>query len=142
MRRAIAWAQAADLRLMLTEKEGKPANSPAIAVHTKADLGRREGRINVSSVTGEGIEKSPGLDRADRSRDHDRAAAPAATRERHRLALVSAADSLDEAAQRSSQPELAAASVQSAARELERIAGRIDAEAVLDRVFSSFCIGK
>ena len=30
----------------------------------------------------------------------------------------------------------------SGAMQLERISGRIDAEAVLDRVFSSFCIGK
>jgi tRNA modification GTPase len=38
--------------------------------------------------------------------------------------------------------ELAAEDVRLAARALAKITGRIDAEDVLDRVFSSFCIGK
>jgi tRNA modification GTPase len=40
------------------------------------------------------------------------------------------------------EPELAAEDVRLAARALERVSGRVDPEAVLDRVFSSFCIGK
>ena len=39
-------------------------------------------------------------------------------------------------------PELAAEDVRLAARALERLSGRIDPEAVLDRIFASFCIGK
>ncbi len=38
--------------------------------------------------------------------------------------------------------ELAAEDVRLAGRALDRITGRIDPEDVLDRVFSSFCIGK
>ena len=66
---------------------------------------------------------------------------PAATRLRH-------AESLREAAARvgralvQTEPELAAEDVRLAARALERVSGRVDPEAVLDRVFSSFCIGK
>jgi tRNA modification GTPase len=40
------------------------------------------------------------------------------------------------------EPELAAEDVRLAARALDRITGRVDAEAVLDRIFSTFCIGK
>jgi tRNA modification GTPase len=38
--------------------------------------------------------------------------------------------------------ELAAEEVRLAARALERVTGRVGAEDVLGRVFSSFCIGK
>jgi tRNA modification GTPase len=40
------------------------------------------------------------------------------------------------------EPELAAEDVRLAGRCLDRVTGRIDAEAVLDRIFSTFCIGK
>ena len=39
-------------------------------------------------------------------------------------------------------PELVGEDVRLAARALERLSGRIDADAVLDRVFATFCIGK
>jgi len=38
--------------------------------------------------------------------------------------------------------ELVGEDIRLAARALERLSGRIDPEAVLDRVFSTFCIGK
>jgi tRNA modification GTPase len=66
---------------------------------------------------------------------------PAATRLRH-------AESLREGGARVAralaqpEPELAAEDVRLAARALERVSGRVDPEQVLDRVFSSFCIGK
>ena len=68
---------------------------------------------------------------------------PAATRERHRGRLVEARDHLGRAVEMlDAEVELAAEDVRLAARSLGRIAGRVDAEDVLDRVFSSFCIGK
>ena len=39
-------------------------------------------------------------------------------------------------------PELAAEEIRSAARSLDSLTGRIDVEAVLGEIFSSFCIGK
>jgi tRNA modification GTPase len=39
-------------------------------------------------------------------------------------------------------PELRAESLRRAALAFGRIAGRVDVEAVLDRIFSRFCIGK
>jgi tRNA modification GTPase len=68
---------------------------------------------------------------------------PATTRERHRALLQEAATHLDRAlAGLAGHAELAAEDVRLAARALERLSGRIDPEAVLDRVFASFCIGK
>jgi tRNA modification GTPase len=67
--------------------------------------------------------------------------APTLSRERHRAALQSARGHIERALV-SVDPELAAEDVRLAARALERISGRIDSEAVLDKVFASFCIGK
>ena len=66
---------------------------------------------------------------------------PAATRLRHTESLREAADRVVRALDQA-EPELAAEDVRLAARALERISGRVDPESVLERVFSSFCIGK
>jgi tRNA modification GTPase len=66
---------------------------------------------------------------------------PAATRLRHAESLGEAAVRVERALAQG-EPELAAEDVRLAARALERVSGRVDPEAVLDRVFSSFCIGK
>jgi tRNA modification GTPase len=39
-------------------------------------------------------------------------------------------------------PELASEDVRLAIRALEAVTGRVDVEAILDVIFSSFCIGK
>ncbi|TCS12938.1 tRNA uridine-5-carboxymethylaminomethyl(34) synthesis GTPase MnmE [Caulobacter sp. BK020] len=68
---------------------------------------------------------------------------PAATRIRHAESLSEAQSYLQRAlSDVSLEVELAAEDVRLAARALSRITGRIDPEDVLDRVFSSFCIGK
>lgn len=66
------------------------------------------------------------------------------TRERHRKAFEDLAASLarGEAAAGSGQDELAAEDVRLALRSLGRVTGRVDVEDILDRVFSTFCIGK
>lgn len=66
---------------------------------------------------------------------------PAATRLRHAERLREARGYLGRALSEL-EVELAAEDVRLAARALAKITGRIDAEDVLDRVFSSFCIGK
>ena len=70
------------------------------------------------------------------------AEAPAATRLRHRDSLQDAQRHLGRAFEVLTEPELAAENVRLAARALARVTGRVDPEDVLDRVFSSFCIGK
>ena len=68
---------------------------------------------------------------------------PATTRLRHRLLLGEARDHLARVLSDSpAAAELGAESVRLAIRALERVTGRSDPEAVLDRVFASFCIGK
>ncbi|HET6971921.1 MAG TPA: GTPase, partial [Phenylobacterium sp.] len=67
---------------------------------------------------------------------------PAATRLRHQELLSEAADRLRHALDQDEHLELAAEDVRLAARALDRITGRIDPEQVLDRIFSTFCIGK
>ena len=68
---------------------------------------------------------------------------PAATRLRHRRLLSEAAGHLGRALEADGRdPELMAEDVRLAARALEALTGRVDAEAVLGEVFSTFCIGK
>ena len=67
---------------------------------------------------------------------------PAATRLRHAALLSEAIERLECARSLSDAPELAAEDVRLAARALDRITGRIGPEDVLDRIFSTFCIGK
>lgn len=67
--------------------------------------------------------------------------APAATRRRHRDGLLEAADQI-EAALVQMEPELAVENLRLAIRALGRIVGSVNPEAVLDRVFATFCIGK
>ncbi|MFM8375345.1 MAG: GTPase [Phenylobacterium sp.] len=67
---------------------------------------------------------------------------PSATRLRHAALLSEAIRRLGSALAMAEDPELAAEDVRLAARALDRITGRIGAEDVLDRIFSTFCIGK
>lgn len=62
--------------------------------------------------------------------------------ERDRQSLQDALDALDETRASLHDWELAAESLRRASFALERMIGRMDAEMVLDRLFSSFCIGK
>lgn len=66
------------------------------------------------------------------------------TRERHRNAFENLAASLarGEAVASSGQDELAAEDVRLALRALGRVTGSVDVEDILDRIFSTFCIGK
>ncbi len=163
VRRAQAWAAGADLRLWVVDGHASDGSwrfahdlvQPGdLCVMNKADLPESldGGRARAAAL-------ALGLEILDVSMKVDGAAAvrgalesrvvaalaasdfPAATRLRH-------AESLDEAAARieralaQPEPELAAEDVRLAARALERVSGRVDPEAVLDRVFSSFCIGK
>jgi tRNA modification GTPase len=166
VRRARAWAEAADLRLWLVDAAaGDGAWREAadlvrggdLVVLNKAELaeGRDAGEAEawagdkgagvarVSVSTGAGLEMfhvkltqavTAVLSGAD---------FPAATRRRHRESLAEARDHLDRALAVAEQgAELAAEDVRLAGRALGRITGKVDAESVLGRIFSSFCIGK
>lgn len=144
--RARAWAEAADLTLLLSPvDEAMPDRPPGVwQIRTKADLGREADAV--SAATGQGIpeliERLEAAVVAATTGDDF----PVATQARHRGRLVEAHGHLLRARQTlgdgSASPELAAEDARLAIRALEAITGRVDVESVLDVIFSSFCIGK
>ena len=163
VRRARAWADGADLRLWLVDgaspeavevpRELQPGD---ILVITKRDLPENEAgwkaaedaqerRLAVASVTAKSPNDMAWLKELLAERVVEALAGsepPAATRLRHRELLTEAAERLRQALAEAARLELAAEDVRLAARALDRITGRIDPEAVLGRIFATFCIGK
>lgn len=149
VRRARNEIAEADLVLWLTAPDVAPAapvdipqEAPQWRIATKADLAPAEnGDLGVSVRTGEGL---PQL--MQRLRDfaaNSTAGEPAlVSRERDLLALQAAEVALGQAERQLGDPELAAEALRLASLALERLLGRMDAEAVLDRLFRAFCIGK
>jgi tRNA modification GTPase len=148
--RARARAQDADLVLWLVPPEGEESEPPQaqrlLRVGTKSDLNRvrHDCDLTIAAATGEGL---PELI----ARLEEEAAAlmgqgdAILTRERHRKALERAHGALERARTMlvgHGPLELAAEEVRLAARAVGEITGRVDVEDVLDRLFSSFCIGK
>jgi tRNA modification GTPase len=147
--RARARAAAADLVLWLLPPDETPGVEPSgarvLRVGTKADLTRRiDTDLVVSAVTGEGMSEL--LDRVAEMAGSALGEGDALlTRERHRQALADAVASLSRAQENLGAglpTELAAEDVRLAVRSVGRITGRVDVEEVLDRLFSTFCIGK
>ncbi|KLK93845.1 tRNA modification GTPase MnmE [Microvirga vignae] len=148
--RARTRAQNADLVLWLIPPGGAETGAPParrlLKVGTKADLdrSRHDCDLFISASTGEGL---PELIAA---LEHEAETAlgegdAILTRERHRKALERAHRSLTagrELLAARGPLELAAEEVRLAARAVGEITGRVDVEDVLDRLFSSFCIGK
>ncbi|MGC9418324.1 MAG: tRNA uridine-5-carboxymethylaminomethyl(34) synthesis GTPase MnmE [Rhodovulum sp.] len=145
--RAISRARAADLRIFLLDGSGRTeglAPLPEdILVNGKADLGHGPG-LAVSGKTGEGVADL--VARVTAILEGRAARAVTATRERHRLAMSRALDSITEAGNRLSQgmeaAELAAEELRAATRALDSLVGRVDVEHVLDEIFARFCLGK
>ncbi len=139
-------AEAADLRVFLADSPqdlGVPMSEGDIQVFPKSDL-RSHSKGGISGRTGEGIDQlisQISCVLAHRSTSHG-----IATRERHRVSLNKALQSLSDATSvLESGPDLydiAAEELRSAIRALESLVGRIDVENLLDEIFSSFCLGK
>lgn len=165
IRRARAWAEAADLRLWVVDSAGDDGawrqgvaevRQGDLAVFNKADLpwgpdgaAARDAAdaLELEPVFTTTLEADGAAElRAALERRVVRALGgepPPATRLRHRRLLGEAAAHLRRALdQGGGDPELMAEDVRLAARALEALTGRVDADAVLDEVFSSFCIGK
>lgn len=138
-------AQDADFRIWLKsfedETPGVPMKSGDITVLGKADAVGADG---VSGLTGLGVDEL--LDQVRLELSHRVGQIGTATHMRHRLAMESAVSSLRSAQQSfetlKDAPEITAEDLRSAMRALDSLTGRIDVEAVLGEVFSSFCIGK
>ncbi|ABG30148.1 tRNA uridine-5-carboxymethylaminomethyl(34) synthesis GTPase MnmE [Roseobacter denitrificans] len=144
--RAIKRAQEADLRVFLSGPDERLLIEPLeddIRLTPKVDLAPGS-QTGISGKTGQGI---PELLEKIRSVFSERVSAVGlATHERHRLAMQRALEDLDnsfEALLRGPEfYDITAQELRSAIRALETLVGRIDAENLLDEIFSSFCLGK
>ena len=161
VRRATAWARSADLRIWVVDASlsddscGGEASHLAqvddLLVLSKHDLPRGSDAAAVETCVLPLLEVTTSSEtdvaavrrwlEARVVQDLSGADFPATTRLRHAETLREATELVGRALGQA-EPELAAEDVRLAARALERISGRVDPEAVLDRVFSSFCIGK
>ena len=116
--------------------------APVIKIGTKSDLGSvGDVDLSISTSTGTGL---PALiSRLSAYADALAGGEPAlVSHERDRQSLTEALSALAETREALGNWELAAESLRRASAGLERLIGRVDAEKVLDRLFSSFCIGK
>ena len=159
IRRARAWADAADLRIGVADASKPETFIEALQPLRPGDIVAMNKRDLVDSPRSDSAPLGMTLVHADASPVGvaelmktltQRIGAlgaggefPAVTRARHRTLLTEAVQHLDRArGDLSVAAELAAEGVRLALRSLERMTGRSDPEAVLDRVFASFCIGK
>jgi tRNA modification GTPase len=164
VRRARAWAAAADLRIWVVDRAAtaddweqaleliRPGD---LALINKADLGiSTEGDRARAAAQRLGLEmESLSLGGGDAeavwgmlfrrvSRDLSGTDFPATTRARHARHLMAARDHLARALEMLGEPELAAEDVRLATRSLRTVTGEIGVEDVLGEVFATFCIGK
>ncbi|MDB5480585.1 MAG: tRNA uridine-5-carboxymethylaminomethyl(34) synthesis GTPase MnmE [Caulobacteraceae bacterium] len=164
VRRARAWAAAADLRIWVIDRAAQDdawegvldlLQPHDLCLINKADL-----VLSPAGVKAAATARRLGLETATASlcggdggaiwailsrrvtRDLTGTDFPATTRARHARHLSEARDNLARAAGMLDEPELAAEDVRLAARSLRRVTGEIGVEDVLGEVFASFCIGK
>jgi tRNA modification GTPase len=153
VRRARAASAGADLSLMLrpvdsvTEQQAPPAGR-ALAVWSKIDLTDNcpQG-LAVSVLNGQGVQAL--LETVRQCLAGGGGEAALVTERRQREALAEAGRHLDSALKRiggssavRGSEELAAEDLRLACRALDALIGRVDAEQLLDQIFSRFCIGK
>jgi tRNA modification GTPase len=135
VRRAEALVAKADIVLALDcEVDG------AVRVHSKSDISREDGALNVSSVTGEGLDalKAAIVARlSSLSANADEDTPTPSDREKSLLAEARAALDVGMA-----DPVLAANAVRRAADALARLVGAVYSDDLLDSLFSRFCVGK
>jgi tRNA modification GTPase len=156
MRRALARAEAADVKILVLDATAAPdpavaalADANTLTVVNKIDLAPARPAVSgqavhgISAKTGSGLEAFVGAltrEIAVRLETRD-GAAPVITRARHREALGDCVAALERACN-AAEPELLAEDLRLATRSLGRITGRVGVEDVLDLIFREFCIGK
>ncbi|SPF79447.1 tRNA uridine-5-carboxymethylaminomethyl(34) synthesis GTPase MnmE [Pseudoprimorskyibacter insulae] len=136
-------AMAADIRVFLVEEGSSPVFEPKagdLLLKAKDDAGL----CGVSGKTGAGVDQL--IANLQSVLSHRAGSAGLITRERQRVAMSSAVDSLQAGIGLvESGPDLydlAAEEIRTAVRRLEMLVGRIDVENLLDEIFSRFCLGK
>jgi tRNA modification GTPase len=161
VRRALARAEAADLKIVVVEAGAWPPTDAhtlalidenAIVVVNKIDLQpvemgpefRRRPVFPLSVRTNDGVARMIQALTEIVVQNFGLSAAPGLTRQRHRAALEACLASLERylTTRHEAASELVAEDIRLAARALGGITGRIDVEDLLDIVFRDFCIGK
>ncbi|MFO1201782.1 MAG: tRNA uridine-5-carboxymethylaminomethyl(34) synthesis GTPase MnmE [Tabrizicola sp.] len=144
--RALARAEAADLRLFLTDGSALPLEPMGddLVVLGKADTKSGWSGLAVSGKTGLGVPEL--MARIGEILGQRVGSAGALVRERHRVAVTTAigalAESRAEVVRDDSRVELAAEHLRQAVRALDALVGRVDVDDLLGEIFASFCIGK
>lgn len=147
VRRAAQAIARADILLWLEAPDAAVVAMPEttgeiIRIGTKADLAIRTGfDALISAETGEGIDNLLALLR-DAGEKLTGSEPALVSHQRDQARLEEALGAISEAEAKIADWELAAESLRRTSAALERMIGRVDAEQVLDRLFSSFCIGK
>ncbi len=149
VRRAVKAMESADLILSLEAPDVARLDlgaqqAPVWHIGTKSDIGPIEAETDgfLSARTGEGVKTL-----LDRLKSHIEARAMGAepslvSHERDKAALTEAGQHIGQALALLDRPELCAEELRQAADTLAGLIGLMDSEAVLDRLFSGFCIGK
>ena len=139
------YLDAADLILYCGDAKGLSYPVPVLEIQTKADL-RNDG-VGVSAVTGFGMKElkarlaEVAFSKLIALGDVE----PVVTRARHRQALETALEELDlfkESRESGVDAVAAATHLRAATGALDSLIGAVTPDHVLDRVFSSFCVGK
>ena len=145
--RALARAEAADLRLFLTDGSAVRGLEPVgddLVVLGKSDTRSGGTELSVSGKTGAGVPEL--MARIGKILGQRVGSAGALVRERHRVAVTTAiaalAESRAEVVRDDSRVELAAEHLRQAVRALDALVGRVDVDDLLGEIFASFCIGK
>lgn len=144
--RALARAEAADLRLFLVDGSALPLGPAGddLVVMGKADTISGASGLAVSGKTGAGVPEL--MARIGEILEARVGSAGALVRERHRVAVTTAiaalAESRAEVVRPDSRVELAAEHLRQAVRALDALVGRVDVDDLLGEIFASFCIGK
>ena len=140
---AVNRAEQADLRVILVNHGESPIMEPRpgdLVLATKSDLGAGD----ISAASGAGIDDL--IERLSETLGRRVSSAGIVVRERHRLAMYSAKDSLDSAMDRldttPEMSEMVAEDIRAAVRAVDSLVGHVGVEDLLDEIFSSFCIGK
>ncbi|TAN55770.1 MAG: tRNA uridine-5-carboxymethylaminomethyl(34) synthesis GTPase MnmE [Magnetospirillum sp.] len=156
VRRALARAEAADLKLAVFDGEVvDPATLEMIDDATLVAINKVDmvtgtlpatiaGRpaVPVSARSGAGVDRLVAALGAAVAARFAVGGAPVLTRARHRRAVEECVAALGRVDLDGGEIELAAEDLRLAARALGRIAGRVDVDDVLDVIFHEFCIGK
>ncbi|MEX0628765.1 MAG: tRNA uridine-5-carboxymethylaminomethyl(34) synthesis GTPase MnmE [Cucumibacter sp.] len=151
VRRAEARIEASDLVLHLVAPDSEdltvlaPKGVEVWRIGSKGDLGEAsvpDLLMEISALSGAGMELLIAALRQFAERGGAGEEAGVVSRARDREHLLAAAEALTGAAERLKAPELLAEELRRASDALGRLAGAIDAEDVLDRLFAGFCIGK